>query len=90
MNDRSQPTTTMTGDAATGHRDRARLLRTEPQPGDDFRHFRGQSSSGCGLWCAGGRLLARLGESGQGVQLHRGLPLDREPGGEAAEAAQRR
>jgi hypothetical protein len=50
--------------------------------------------SGClvwtgGLWCAGGGLLAWLDEPGQGVELHWCLPLDRDQGGDAAEAAQR-
>lgn len=42
-----------------------------------------------GLWCAGGGLLALLGEPGQCVELNWCLPLDRDQGGDATEAAQR-
>ena len=41
------------------------------------------------LWWAGGGLLAWLGEPGQGVELNWCLPLDRDQGHDAAEAAQR-
>lgn len=42
-----------------------------------------------GVWCAGGGLLAWLGESGWCVELNGCLPLDRDQGGDAGEAVQR-
>jgi hypothetical protein len=58
-------------------------------PGGRFCLVSGRLVWTGGLWCAGGGLLAWLGEPGQGVELNWCLPLDRDQGGDAAEAAQR-